>query len=121
MIVDLRVENHPDAITELMRLLKAQQADALGIEGDAALLNGNAAEGARLYGLAAELNPDDIQIRYWQAIYFITAGDEAGAERILKPILSSHRKWIELTKRLLKIGAIQQSPVIERLLSEALV
>ena len=83
VIVDLRVEDHPDPLTELGRLLQLQRAYDHAEEFDRRTEAGDI-EGAYAAITAAEqLAPDNTEIRFWKAVTLAVQGHEAEARAIL--------------------------------------
>lgn len=91
--VDLRVEDHPDPLAELRRLLVLQRAYALATEGDDLVAEGRHAEAGERYTAAADLAPDNGELVFWAGLAAYDQGDDAlGAQRL--------RHALELNPRL---------------------
>jgi uncharacterized Ntn-hydrolase superfamily protein len=81
--IDLRVEDHPDPLAELRRLLGLQRAYELAGEADDLAGAGRAAEAAERYRRAAELAPRSPELRFWGGLAIAELGDvDAGAEAV---------------------------------------
>ena len=66
--VDLRVDDNPEPLPELRRLLKVNKAYQSMNAGDAYLADGKIDEAFNAYNLAASLAPDIIELPFWQAV-----------------------------------------------------
>lgn len=78
--VDLRVEDHPDPLRELGRLLRLHRAYGLADEADELMGAGLAEQAGPLYRRAAELAPDADELLFWSGLALAQAGDvDAGA------------------------------------------
>jgi uncharacterized Ntn-hydrolase superfamily protein len=99
-VVSLRLEDHPDPLPELRRLLNLRQAYALANQADDRLNEGRHDEAAALYQRASELAPDNHELMVWAALGAAQAGDlDAGVARIREAI-ALHPAWRELLARL---------------------
>jgi uncharacterized Ntn-hydrolase superfamily protein len=97
--VDLRVEDHPDPLAELERLLWLHEAYALADRGDELVGHGRHAEAAELYAKAAELAPGNAELSFWAGLGIAQGGDlDAGVERVQAAIVE-HAGWRDLLAR----------------------
>ncbi len=86
-VADLRVDDHPEPLAELARLLDVADAYALADRGDALAGEGRHAEAARCYQEAAELQPQNHELIFWSGLALAHGGDvDAGAERVAQAI-----------------------------------
>jgi uncharacterized Ntn-hydrolase superfamily protein len=99
-LVDLRVEDHQHPLQELRRLLKLQQAYYHEDRGDEYIAQNNLEAAFREYEKAAELAPENDELRFWYAVSIYTAGEEKRAMDIFKPIFAKDRRWLDLIDRL---------------------
>lgn len=101
-IMDLRVEDHPDPISELDRLMKLQKAYHFMELGDLAMEKGNSQAAEEHYKAAQNMYPENLEMKYWYAINLINNNREDEAYPILKSIFQENSQWKELTQRLVK-------------------
>jgi uncharacterized Ntn-hydrolase superfamily protein len=86
-LVDLRVEDHPEPLTELRRLLVLQRAYAAAGDGDELLAEGRVEEAGAAYERAAQLAPDNAELLFWAGLSTYQAGDaQGGLERVRRAI-----------------------------------
>jgi uncharacterized Ntn-hydrolase superfamily protein len=122
-VLELRVEDHPEPLVELRRLVKIHGAYEHMNAGDAAVEEGNLARASREYATAAELLPDNLEVQYWHAVTLATNGDIEASLPMFRQIFIADPNWIELTRRLVPAEIIPDTPsgraLVERILAEA--
>ena len=85
--VSLRVEDHPDPIGELQRLLVLHRAYEAAGAADELVAEGRFDDAAREYERAAELAPDSDELLFWAGLAAAQGGDvEAGVDRVRRAI-----------------------------------
>ena len=98
--VELRVEDHPDPVAELGRLLDLDQAYALADRADELAGEGRHELAARLYARAADEAPASVELGFWAGLGIAASGDlGAGAERV-RAALAADDGWRALLARL---------------------
>jgi uncharacterized Ntn-hydrolase superfamily protein len=98
--VDLRVEDHPEPLDELERLLGVSDAYALATVGDDLTGQGRHAEAGEAYRAAAALLPDNHELLFWAGIAEFGHGDrETGLAQVGRAI-ELQPGWRELLGRL---------------------
>ena len=115
--MDLRVEDHPDPLGELRRLVNLRRAyervdvgDQLAAAGD---VEGSLAE----YEAAHRSQPDNLELAFWHGVALAASGREDDAAPILRRAFVAHAGWIELLKRLPAAGLFpDDSELIARLI-----
>jgi uncharacterized Ntn-hydrolase superfamily protein len=99
-IVSLRVEDHPEPLAELRRLLRLHEAYELAGQADELVNEGQHDEAASLYRRASELAPDNHELRFWAGLGAAQAGDvDSGVADVLAAI-EQQPGWRELLGRL---------------------
>ena len=104
--VDLRVDDHPDPIGELRRLLRTHRAYEHMNRGDLAMEAGNIEVALQEYSAAQTLFPDNLEMQYWQAVNLVNAGRLEEALPIFARIFQQGANWRELTPRLVPVGLL---------------
>jgi uncharacterized Ntn-hydrolase superfamily protein len=104
--LSLRVEDHPEPLVELRRLLAVHQAYESMNAGDVAIEKGDAAAAQRHYSAAAALLPHSLEVKYWQGITLATNGRLDEALPILREVFAADANWVELTRRLVEVDII---------------
>jgi uncharacterized Ntn-hydrolase superfamily protein len=98
--VELRVEDHPDPLVELRRLLKVHEAYALGSRADDELVAGNPAEAGRLFNAALALAPGNHELKLWSGISLVHAGESAEGVALVREAILEQPGWAWLLPRL---------------------
>jgi uncharacterized Ntn-hydrolase superfamily protein len=99
-IVSLRVEDHPDPLVELRRLLGVHEAYRLAGEADELVGQGRHDEAAGLYRQASALVPENHELRLWAGLGAAQGGDLPLAVAEVRAAIAAHPPWRELLERL---------------------
>ncbi len=122
-IYDLRVEDHPDPLGELRRLLTVARAYRAATEGDNYLTSGQVDSALASYTRSASLLPDAAtngELVYWQAVTMADVGRVEHAIPLFRRAFAQDQSWIELLRRLPSVGLLSaDSATIERIVREA--
>jgi uncharacterized Ntn-hydrolase superfamily protein len=90
-IMDLRIEDHPDPVPELRRIVTMQLAyDLTDDEGDAARAGMSAEE---RYAHARRLSPEAYELVFWKGVELAVAGDVEAARRELAVAFAADSRW----------------------------
>ena len=90
-LMDLRIEDHPDPVPELRRIVTLQLAyELLDPEGEAAR-DGRSVE--ERYADARHLAPDAFELVFWRGIELATGGDVAAGRRELTIAFAADARW----------------------------
>ena len=117
-IIDLRIEDHPEPIKELKRLINVHRAFEHMNKGDEYFSNDDAAKALEEYAKAGVLLPNNLEVMYWQAITMVGAGQIEKALPIFKEVFTKDRNWYTLTPRLPHSGLLpDDKTLIDRILS----
>lgn len=99
-VVELRVEDHPEPLADLRRLLDLHDAYDHASRGDDLMGKGRHDEAGEQFRLAAELAPDSHELLFWSGLAHAQAGDlEAGLANVRQAI-AMQPGWAELLPRL---------------------
>jgi uncharacterized Ntn-hydrolase superfamily protein len=116
--VDVRVDDHPEPLRELERLLDLADAYAIASEGDELVGQGRHAEAGERYRLASEQAPGNHELLFWAGLATARAGDlERGVEQVREAI-RLQPGWRELLGRLEPEIAPSAAAVLEALDSD---
>ncbi|HEX8121423.1 MAG TPA: DUF1028 domain-containing protein [Solirubrobacteraceae bacterium] len=98
--IELRVEDHPDPVVELRRLLVLHRAYESATEADSLMAEGRFDEAADRYERASALAPDNHELLFWAGLGAAQGGDlETGLVRVRRAI-EMQPSWRELLERL---------------------
>ena len=115
-IVDLRVEDHADPLGELRRLVAVHRAYEHMNRGDERMAEGDVERALAEYSSAAALQPENMEIRFWQAVTLAGAGRVEEALPVFAEVFDREPRWRELVGRLPASGLLPDDPpLIERI------
>ncbi len=115
---DLRVDDSPQPLVELRRLVKLQRAYNHMNAGDLAVEKKDNEGALREYGAAEKLVPTSAEMIYWHAVALVNMGRVDESLPLFRKVFAMDRNWITLTPRLPKSGLLPDDPkVIKRIVS----
>ena len=115
---DLRVDDSPQPLLELRRLVKLQRAYNHMNAGDLAVEKKDNEGALREYGAAEKLVPSSAEMIYWHAVALVNMGRVDESLPLFRRVFAMDRNWITLTPRLPKSGLLPDDPkLIERIVS----
>ncbi len=98
--VELRVEDHPEPLDELERLLSLHDAYTLATAGDDLTGAGRHAEAGEAYRAAAALAPDNHELLFWAGLAEFDHGDRAVGLAQVRRAIVLEPGWLALLGRL---------------------
>ncbi|RJR28715.1 MAG: DUF1028 domain-containing protein [Candidatus Latescibacterota bacterium] len=107
VVMDLRVEDHPQPVEELRRLVRLERAYEFENLGDEAMAMGDLAAAMEAYGEAAKLAPDNLELAFWQGVSLINVGRDDEGISIIRPVVERDPNWKELLTRLPRSGLLR--------------
>lgn len=99
-LVDLRVEDHPEPLAELRRLLLLHDAYELAGEGDRLAGEGRLAEAADRYVAAHAMAPDSTELAFWAGLSLVARSEAERGLALVRRAAAAHAGWGELLGRL---------------------
>jgi uncharacterized Ntn-hydrolase superfamily protein len=105
-LIDLRVEDSPEPLQELNRLLKVHQAYNHMNAGDLAVEHGDMELAMQEYSAAEKMFPDNEEMIYWHAVTLATNGEVDASLSLFKDVFNRNENWKILTPRLVPIGLL---------------
>jgi uncharacterized Ntn-hydrolase superfamily protein len=115
-IFDLRVEDNPQPLAELRRLVNFQRANNLANDGDRYLEKKDYAAGLEAYAAAEALLPDFAEMAFWHGVALANTGKVDDSLPIFAKAYRMYPKFHELVPRLAKVGLLPNDPkVIEKI------
>jgi len=120
IVMDLRVEDHPQPLVELRRLVNIQRAYTLMNRGDVFLSEGDVPAALDAYRAAAGMAPDMIELPFWHAVTLADLGQVDEALPLFREVFTRNPDLSLLVQRLPKAGMMKDdAAVMERILSVA--
>jgi uncharacterized Ntn-hydrolase superfamily protein len=99
-VVSLRVDDHPEPLLELRRLLGLHEAYEVAGRADSLVGEGRHGEAAVLYRRASELAPDNYELRFWAGLGLAQAGELGPGTELVRAVIAAQPVWRELLGRL---------------------
>lgn len=103
-VINLRVEDHPEPLQELRRLIRLRRAYNLVDQGDAYITEKKLAEAAKAYDEGAKLAPDVVELQFWAAITMYQNDRKPEALALFKKVFAREARWVPLVERLSRLG-----------------
>lgn len=104
--IDLRVDDHPNPLVELERLLKVARAYEFMNKGDLAMEAGDVNDALLQYGKAENLFPENMEMKFWKAVALANSKRFNEAIPVFKSIFAENDNWREMTLRLPASGLL---------------
>jgi len=108
-LVELRVDDSPEPLVELRRLLQVHRAYEHMNSGDLAVEKNDMEKAMQEYSSAMQMFPENLEMKYWTAITLANNGRFDEALPMLKEIFTEDKNWKELTPRLIPSGLLNVS------------
>ncbi len=109
-VYDLRVEDHPEPLQELRRLVRLRHAYNLEDEGDNLIAAKKPAEAMKAYEEAMKLAPEVPELQFWAAVGMYSNGREAEAKELFRSLFAKEPHWAGLVPRLAKVFLFPNDP-----------
>jgi len=111
-IFDVHVEDHPEPLEELRRLIVTRRAYALFETAREQLGAGEADAAFELMEAALALRPDDPQFTFWAGVGFANLGRNDQARQYLDRSFAVEEGWRQLGLRLQAMGLYSGDPAL---------
>ncbi len=105
-LIDLRVDDNPEPIIELKRLLKVHRAYDHMNAGDLAVEKGDMKLALTEYSTAEEMFPDNAEMKYWHAVTLANNGKVDESLPIFLEVFEMDKNWRVLTPNLVAPGLL---------------
>jgi uncharacterized Ntn-hydrolase superfamily protein len=103
-LFELRIEDHPEPLVELRRLLRLQRAYGHANRGDELMTEKKVDAALEEYAAASRLAPEIVELPFWHAVTLASIGREAEAAPIFKTVFAKEPLWVEMLERLPAAG-----------------
>jgi uncharacterized Ntn-hydrolase superfamily protein len=115
---DLRVDDSPEPLKELRRLIRLQRAYNHMNAGDLAVEKKDNEGALREYAAAEKLVPNNAEMIYWHAVALVNMGRVDESLPLFRRVFAMDPNWRTLTPRLPKSGLLPNDPkIINRIVS----
>ncbi|HEX4823577.1 MAG TPA: DUF1028 domain-containing protein [Candidatus Polarisedimenticolaceae bacterium] len=117
-LVDLRIEDHPQPLVEMRRLLTLHRAYEMMNRGDEAVAVDKMDEALREYSGAQRMVPDNDEFVFWTAVTLVTNKRTNEAMPLFAKAFRMNPAWMLLVPRLPKVGQLPAEPgLVEKILA----
>jgi tetratricopeptide (TPR) repeat protein len=114
----LRIEDHPEAVAEITRVLKVYRAYEHMNNGDLAIEHHATDRALQEYGAAQKMFPDNVEMKYWTAVSLVNIGQLEKALPLFKEVFAADANWKTLTLRIVPNGMLKaDEAVLKRIIS----
>jgi uncharacterized Ntn-hydrolase superfamily protein len=113
-LIDLRVDDNPDPIVELKRLLKVQRAYDHMNNGDIAVEKNDMQKAMFEYSSAEKMFPDNEEMKFWHAVTLINKDRKEEGYKILKEVFKINKNYRILIPRIIKSDLLHVTPEEEQ-------
>ena len=111
-LFDLRVEDNPDPLKELGRLIQLRRAYLLMDEGDGFVTAGKWEQAKAAYSAASKLAPGVWEMPFWHAVALASSGKRDEALPIFKQVFAAEPFWKRLVPRLADVDQLPKDPAL---------
>ena len=109
-VFDLRIDDHPEPLKELRRLVTLQRAYNHMNEGDLAVEAKDNERALREYSAASQLVPDNAEMLFWHAVALVNMNRVDASLPLFKKAFALDPNWRTLLPRLVPIGLLPNDP-----------
>lgn len=106
-VLELRVEDNPEPLKELRRLLTVHEAYEHANRGDELMAEGRKEEANLEYSEAARKAPKNEELKFWHAVTLLNQGREGQAAPLLKEVFAGRNDWKDLLSLLPRYGLLK--------------
>jgi uncharacterized Ntn-hydrolase superfamily protein len=118
-VFDLRVEDHPEPIKEMRRLINLARAYNYMNEGDQHMAEGDVSAAVQAYSEARGLAPDSHEMVFWTAVTLARSGNLEEALPLFARAFGMWPDWRTLVRRLPSSGLLpDDQELIDRILAD---
>ncbi len=117
-LLDLRVEDNPQPLKELKRLLRMHEAYDHANRGDDLVTDNRIAEALGEYALAAERAPEIEELKFWHGVTLLDKGRVGEGEPLIREAFRARKEWKKVLSVLPSYGLLHVKPsVLKKLLA----
>ncbi|MEW6412830.1 MAG: DUF1028 domain-containing protein [Candidatus Zixiibacteriota bacterium] len=118
-LVDIRVDDSPEPLKELRRLLNITRAYDHMNKGDEYIAVNDFDNANKEYAKAAEMAPGNAEIMFWHAATLVTAGELERSLPLFKKVFAMDENWRILVPRLVKADLLpNDDTIISKILAQ---
>ena len=105
-VMDLRVDDNPEPLQELRRLIRVQRAYEHMNNGDLAVERNDVDGALHEYSAAEKMFPDNLEMKFWRAVALVNAGRVDQSLPVFREVFARDIHWATLIPRLPPSGTL---------------
>ena len=109
--IDLRVDDSPEPLRELRRLLRIKRAYSSDDAAERLEVAGDVKSAVKLRVEAAEMAPDLVELSFWARLDMAKLGDVEGGARLIARAVAGEPRWVEAMNRLAAVDWVDREIV----------
>ncbi len=118
--VDIRIDDHPEPLIELRRILKVHTAYDHMNKGDLAIEHNDMELAMKEYSAAESMFPENEEMKYWHAVTLANIGKIDDSLPLFKEVFVKNSNWVKLTPRLIKSKLLNvDTESLEKIMGQA--
>ena len=117
-LVELRVEDHPEPLPELSRLLRYQRGYEWVNRGDELLTTEKYDEALKAYEKGLELVPEVLELKYWVGLSMLQTGERERGISIVREVFAQDKNYVNITRGIVKTQSPPIAPEVAKRLFE---
>lgn len=117
-LFDLRIEDHPEPIKEMKRLIRVSRAYHHANQGDLYIETGEIDKALKEYDLAAEYYPENPELPFWTAVSLASVDRVDEALLIFKEVFEKAPDLRDLIPRLIPAGLLPDDEELVKKIQE---
>ena len=118
--VDIRVDDNPEPLKELRRILKVHTAYDHMNKGDLAIEHNDMELAMKEYSAAETMFPENEEMKYWHAVTLANINKIDESLPLFREVFTKNKNWVKLTPRLIKSKLLTvNEESLERIMSQA--
>lgn len=118
--VDIRVDDNPEPLKELRRILKVHTAYDHMNKGDLAIEHNDMELAMKEYSAAETMFPENEEMKYWHAVTLANINKIDESLPLFREVFTKNTNWVKLTPRLIKSKLLTvNEESLKRIMSQA--
>jgi uncharacterized Ntn-hydrolase superfamily protein len=109
--IDLRVDDSPEPLKELRRLLRIKRAYTSDDAAERLEVAGDLKAAVKLRTEAADMAPDLVELSFWAGLDMAKLGDVEGGARLIARAVAEEPRWVEALNRLAAVDWVDRELV----------
>lgn len=116
-VMELRIEDHPEPIKELKRLVRVHRAYEHMNAGDLAIERGDIEGAMKEYSAAGAMFPENLEMKFWHAVSLANASRVDESLPLFKEVFAGDSNWAKLVPRLGDVDIIGDENTVKKIMA----